>query len=80
MRLRAMISIDIDAADFVEAAQHQRTMETILNEVRAKYDAAVLDFRERRGRSERSATSAAGARTPPERLMPRTGRLHAYVD
>lgn len=77
MLLRAQISIDIEAADFVEAAEHQRTLETLLTEVRARYAEAVLDIRERRTRVLPAPDSRPSAQRAYE---PNTGRLHAYVD
>lgn len=77
MLLRAQISIDIEAADFVEAAEHQRMLETLLTDVRERYAEAVLDIRERRTRGPAVSASRAAPRRAYE---PNTGRLHAYVD
>lgn len=75
MRLKATITIDIDATDFVEAAGHQRRIEALLTDMQQAYPAAGLDFRERR----------ASRRGRQDVRMPRpvqavTGRLSAYVD
>lgn len=76
MKVRATITIDIDAVDFIEAAEHQRQVETLLGEVKKAYGAAVLDFRERRtSRRDR-------IRVPPptRQVNSKTGRLKTYVD
>jgi len=49
MRLRAHITIDIDAADYLEAAEHQRKIETCLSSVKTDYPEAEVTVRERRG-------------------------------
>ena len=48
MRLKAQIVIDIEAADFGEAAEHQRRVELAFETVREVYPEAQLDFRQRR--------------------------------
>jgi hypothetical protein len=77
MRLRATIVIDIDAADFVEAADHQRSIETFLGDLKRNYQNAALDFRE-------SRTSRRGRQKPPSRMPAPTGfqvgRVRPYVD
>lgn len=77
MRLRAIITIDIEAADFVDAAEHQRRIEDLLQEMRAIYSNATLDFRERRQARRRPSV-------PPPRsatdTLSATGKLNAYVD
>jgi hypothetical protein len=76
MKVRATITIDIDAADFIEAAEHQRRVETILGEVKKVYGAAVLDFRERRT----SRRDRVRVPPPPRPISSKTGRLKTYVD
>jgi hypothetical protein len=77
MKLRALITIDIDADDFIDAAAHQRQIEAMLSELRAKYPAASLVFRERRVSARAARRSgAASARSP----IQATGRLSNYVD
>lgn len=78
MRLRAIITIDIDATDFVHAAEHQRQIETLLSEIQAAYPHAELDFRERR-QTRRSAATTVQNRAS-EGSLSRTGNLHSYVD
>ena len=52
MKLRAQIVVDIDAENYVEAAEHQRQLEVFLEQVRARYATAQLLIRERRERKE----------------------------
>lgn len=74
MRLRAHITIDIDAADFVSAAEHQRRVEQLLEIVRRDYAHANLELRERRERSE------AGGDARPLKPGRPTGALNLYED
>lgn len=75
MKLRAVITIDIEAADFVEAAAHQRRIETLLQPLTEPYPDAALTFRERR--SARRGPMAAVADVRP---LPRpSGKLRTYV-
>ena len=53
MRLRAQITIDIDAKDFVDAADHQRRLEALVTSIKQEYHQAALLLRERRERGER---------------------------
>lgn len=76
MRVRATITIDIEAADFIEAAAHQRQCETLLGEVRRLYPPAVLEVRERRV-ARRERVVAVNPALPPRST---TGRLKTYVD
>ena len=74
MRLRAHITIDIDANDFIAAADHQRAVQSMLDQVRDLYPQAQLEFRERRDRAD--------ARARSEHTSPRqsTGAVHHYMD
>lgn len=56
MRLRAQITIDITANDYVDAAQHQRYIEQFITTIKEKYPRAVLSIRERRERKVDSIT------------------------
>lgn len=70
MKLQVRISIDIDAEDYVAAAEHQRRAEAMLTRVRAEYAQARLTFDAARGR-------------PPAAARPRrrsTGNLAAYAE
>ncbi len=51
--LRAQITIDLDAEDFVGAADHQRRIEDLMQSVKRVYREAQLEFRERRPRPAR---------------------------
>ena len=51
MKLRAQIVVDINAEDYVAAAEHQRSLEELLTRVRAHYPNAQLSIRERRQRA-----------------------------
>jgi hypothetical protein len=66
MRLRAQIVVDIDAGDYVEAAEHQRLLQQYLEDIQARYPDASLTMRERRERRHDGMTSTvqgtAGAR------------------
>ena len=48
LRLRAQITIDIEAADFVSAADHQRQVEGSIENIRQTYADTNLVLRERR--------------------------------
>ena len=71
--LRAQITIDVSADDFVGAAEHQRRLEDLMTTVRGLYHEADLSFRERRPRP---------ARTLPGRQQIRhyTGAAADYKD
>jgi hypothetical protein len=51
MRLRAQITLDIDADDYVCAAEHQRLLEVYLEKITERYPTAKLLIRERRERN-----------------------------
>ncbi len=48
MKLRAQITIELDAADYREAANHQQGLEAALTLVREAYPQAVLSLKTRR--------------------------------
>jgi len=72
LRLRAEITIDLDAADFLEAAEHQRRIEELIEAVRSEYGQAQFAFRPRRGPREKKSAK------PRTEIKHYTGRLHAY--
>ena len=72
LRLRAEITIDLDAADFLEAAEHQRRIEELIEAVRSEYRQAQFAFRPRRGPREKKAAKSRAE------IKHYTGRLHAY--
>ena len=77
MKIRAVITIDIEALDYVDAADHQRQTGVLLDHLRTFYPSASLTFKERRvvGRVVRQkiADSSSSARQS-------TGRLSTYVE
>lgn len=74
VKLRAEILIEVDADDFVVAADHQRRIEGILKEVRENYPQASLTLRERKERS------AARRIRPEQPVQDRSGRIHEYTE
>lgn len=52
MRLRAIITIDIEARGFADAAAHQERLEGLHLVVRGHYEQARMDLRERRPRAK----------------------------
>ncbi|MCS6625427.1 hypothetical protein N0B44_21170 [Roseibacterium beibuensis] len=76
MKLQAIITIEIDADDFVEAADHQRRIEALMQHLRDPYPDAGLVFKERR--AARRGPPAANLQSRP---LPRpSGKLRNYVD
>ena len=49
LKLRIDISIEIEAADFIEAASHQGAMQRHVETLREEYPQAVMTIKERRG-------------------------------
>ena len=72
MKLCGQISVELSVHNFLEAADHQRKLEEMLDVVRKSYPAATLTMRERRDRKPIPLTPAA----------PRshTGALNRYRD
>jgi hypothetical protein len=64
--LRAQITIDVRAEDFIGAAEHQRRLEELMGQIRELYSDADLSFRERR--------------TRPARSLPRRRVVRQYAD
>ena len=71
MKLRAQIVVDIDAVDFAAAAEHQRLLESLLENVRVRYATAQLQIRERR---ERNAHLAPEPQFTPRIVQASDGR------
>jgi hypothetical protein len=65
------LTIDIDAADYLEAGEHQKRLESCLEPVKEAYPGAVIAVVERRERR------AAAPREPHYAGVP-SGRLKAY--
>ena len=63
MKLSGQISIELTVDDFVEAADHQRRLESLLQLIRDSYPEATLAMRERRER--RPLRLAPAAAIPP---------------
>lgn len=42
MKIRAQIIIDLDAGDYIAAADHQRRIEAVFRDIRAEYESASL--------------------------------------
>ena len=57
MKLRAEILIEMDVANYVEAAEHQKALQGYLDDLRGNYPEATLDIRERRQREQDNAAS-----------------------
>lgn len=74
MKLKATIAVEIEAADFLEAAAHQKRLEGLIEQMRSDYPGAALNICERR--SPRGAGRIAQA----SRRLPLSGRLARYVD
>ena len=55
MRLSAHITLNFDAADYIDAAQHQRLLEEHLLSINRNYPDAQLAIRERRERISQNA-------------------------
>jgi hypothetical protein len=72
MKLRALLTIDIETEDFVSAADHQKRVQRILGEVKKDYPSAVLELKERRPRP------AGPVDDPARAVRQHTGRLHRY--
>lgn len=75
MRLRASITIEIEAVDYVEAATHQRRLQQLFDNVEAAYPGAEFQLRERRVRAKRSAGGRSGEVTE---LKHYTGKMNRY--
>jgi len=49
LKLRIDISIEIEAADFIEAAAHQGAIQRNVETLRGEYPQAIMTIKERRG-------------------------------
>ncbi|SFJ23585.1 hypothetical protein [Caulobacter sp. UNC279MFTsu5.1] len=79
LTLRAQITIEVSALDYVEAAEHQRRAEALLEVVRAEYASAAFTFHHLRPRLA-DETKKAGEATPPRRYKTRPRVLAVYHD
>ncbi len=73
IELRAQITIDLSADDFVAAADHQRRIESLMEGIASLYSGATLQIKERRPFTKRRSPPAAP-------LRHYTGRLSHYED
>lgn len=74
MKLRAELVVDLEAEDYIGAAEHQRYVESIFAELKQRYSDATLSIRQLRDRGQ------AAARTTAPRFRHHTGALAAYED
>jgi len=81
LTLRAQITIEVSALDYVEAAEHQRRAEALFAVVGAEYAAATFSFHHLRPRlasEARETESSPGERPRRYRTRPRV--LAVYHD
>ncbi|HWE45526.1 MAG TPA: hypothetical protein VG407_05810 [Caulobacteraceae bacterium] len=69
--LRAVITVDMEAGDYIEAAEHQASLQATLARIREDYPGAWLTLGGRHKRGDGEA-----GRRP--RLLRPSGRLNAY--
>jgi hypothetical protein len=62
MRLRAQIVVDLNAGNYIEAAEHQNLLQEFLKGLQNRYPKASLTIRERRERRGDTVALVAGAR------------------
>ncbi len=81
LTLRAQITIEVSALDYVEAAEHQRRAEALFAVVGAEYEAATFSFHHLRprlaGDAEAGGEKATGR---PRRYKTRPRVLAVYHD
>ncbi len=68
LKLRFAVTLDVEASDYVEAAAHQKRVETCLMTLASEYPGVSVEMRERRE----------GPRRPPNRGAVSTGRVSLY--
>lgn len=77
MKLRAQISIDVDADDYIAAADYQCRFEKLIDSIKSEYPNSSLELRECRsalgGRTRRGSGFAPSVRHA-------TGALSVYED
>lgn len=78
LTLRAQITIEVSALDYVEAAEHQRRAEALLELVRAEYATAAFTFHHLRPRLAGEAKT--GETAAPRRYKTRPRVLAVYHD
>lgn len=78
MKLRAVINIEFEASDYVDAADFQQRMRELLARVKADYQSAALDLKECRKRAFGTADRRLAASNV--RSLYGTGKRHLYED
>jgi hypothetical protein len=78
LTLRAQITIEVSALDYVEAAEHQRRAEALFAMVSAEYGAATFAFHHLRPRL--TGEAKAGEAAAPRRYKTRPRVLAVYHD
>jgi len=73
-KLRAIITFEIEAGDFVAAAEHQRRLEDLMDMLRREYPTAELEMRERRRARLSAPPPSAGLRRGAEVIQYRERR------
>ena len=73
MFLRAELAIEVEAPDYVSAADHQRRLEALVETLRENYDRVDFSLRERRPPTGRGAA-------PKPRQTFKTGNLNDYEE
>jgi hypothetical protein len=74
MKLRAELVIDLEAEDYIGAAEHQRFVETVFSGLKERYGQATMSIRQLRDKRE----GPGRASTP--RFRHHTGALAAYEE
>jgi hypothetical protein len=81
LTLRAQITIEVSALDYVEAAEHQRRAEALFAMVGAEYAAATFSFHHLRPRLSTDARASTQTPAhPPRRYKTRPRVLAVYHD
>ncbi len=78
LTLRAQITIEVSALDYVEAAEHQRRAEALFAVVGAEYAAATFSFHHLRPKTATGARETPGG--SPRRYKTRPSVLAVYRD
>ena len=78
LTLRARITIEVSAKDYVEAAKHQRRAEALFAVISAEYAGATFSFHHLRPKSTHDAEASTPARSRRYKTRPRL--LATYHD
>jgi hypothetical protein len=74
MKMRAQFFVEVEAPDFIGAADHQRSIEALFKMVKAQYPLAEMSIK-----AVREMAPSKSASSRPRRLMP-TGNLSLYEE